>query len=317
MALWFDLRVVGKARIASEVWQFELAGEAGVPLPAFAAGAHVTVITPLGQRRNYSLCGAPQDRSRYVLAIKREARGRGGSVCLVDDVAVGTTLRVSEPRNHFALSPRARSFIFIAGGIGITPIYAMMQQLRASGNEDFSLVYCSRDRASAAFADQLEAEFGGKVHLHHDGGHPAQAYDFWPLLERPTAAHVYCCGPTALMECVADMSGHWPTGAVHFERFGVSYAARAADEPFVARLRQTDVSVQVGAQESLLDALRRAGVAIRSSCESGVCGACKTRLIAGDVAHRDQVLSDAERAQHIMVCVSRASGAGCELVLDL
>lgn len=323
---WLDLRVAAKAQIATDIWHFELEDARGASLPVFTAGAHLTLMTPRGQRRNYSLCGFPSDRANYQLAIKRDAHGRGGSRSMIDDVEIGTVLRGSEPRNHFALHPRATSFLFIAGGIGITPILSMMRQLRASGQSAFRLIYCTRDRAGTAFAEVLEAEFAGQVLLHHDGGDASRGFDFWPLLERPSTAHIYCCGPTALMDSVADMSGHWPSGAVHFERFGVATAALAADRPFVAHLRRSNVTVNVGAQESLLDALRRAGAMVRSSCESGVCGACKTGLISGAVEHRDQVLTDAERAHCLMPCVSRAASTGIdssvtagavELALDL
>jgi len=312
---FFLSRVASRQTLARDIVGFELVAADGGDLPPFTPGAHLTVITPAGVRRNYSLCGSTADRSRYQIAVKRDAGGRGGSISMADDLQVGAELRVSTPRNNFELAPRARSFIFIAGGIGITPVLAMMRHLKQAGNDDFRLYYCTRDAAGTAFADALAAEFAGRVLIHHDNGDPNAAYDFWPVLEAPTAAHVYCCGPKGLMDSVADMSGHWPSGSVHFESFGVDAAAFAENRPFVARLKRSDRSVAVGKDESLLDALRSAGVTVRSSCESGTCGTCKTGLIAGEAEHRDMVLSDEEREQHIMVCVSRAKSA--ELVLDL
>lgn len=315
---FFRVRVSRKAMLARDIVGFELRAVDGVGmLPAFSAGSHLTVITPKGMRRNYSLCGAPSDLSRYEIAVKRDAGGRGGSASMADDVVEGSELLVSPPRNNFELAPRAKSFIFIAGGIGITPVLSMMRHLKATGNSDFKLYYCTRDAEATAFADVLADEFPGQVLLHHDHGDVNAAYDFWPLLESPTAAHVYCCGPKGLMDSVADMSGHWPSGAVHFESFGVDAAVFAENRPFTARLLHSDRVVTVGRDESLLEALRLAGVSVRSSCESGTCGTCKTGLVAGEAEHRDMVLSDDERTRHIMVCVSRAHTQTHELVLDL
>ena len=314
---WASLAVQGKAQLASDIWLFTLASSAPAlaQLPEFTAGSHLTVITPAGMRRNYSLCNAPADRSHYQIAVKREANGRGGSRSMVDDVAVGTHLMASAPRNNFALDRRAKSFLFVAGGIGITPILSMMRHLKATGAAPFHLYYCTRDAASTAFAAELADEFAGQFTLHHDGGDATQAFDFWPLFESPTAAHVYCCGPRGLMEAVADMTGHWPSGSIHFESFGTGAAAQAENTAFDVRLRSSGQVIYVTRELSILDALRAAGISVRSSCESGTCGSCKTGLLAGEADHRDMVLGDDERASNVMVCVSRAKSA--ELVLDL
>ena len=315
LASFFSVRVTSRRALARDVVGFELRAVGASSLPPFTAGAHLTVITPKGIRRNYSLCGDPADASRYEIAVKRDSAGRGGSVSMADDVHEGTELQVSPPRNNFELSARARSFMFIAGGIGITPILSMMRQLKATGGTTFKLYYCTRDAENTAFAELLQTEFPGQVVLHHDHGDINNAYDFWPLLESPTAAHVYCCGPKGLMDSVADMSGHWPPEAVHFESFGVDAKAFAENTAFTVRLQRSDQTVEVGKDQSLLEALRAAGCSVRSSCESGTCGTCKTGLIAGDAEHRDMVLTDEERADHVMVCVSRSSSP--ELVLDL
>lgn len=315
---WSTLAVTAREQIAADIWQFTLApivGASSERLPEFTAGSHLTVITPAGMRRNYSLCGAPADRSRYQIAVKREANGRGGSRSMVDEVAAGAHLMVSNPRNNFGLDKRAKSFLFVAGGIGITPILSMMRHLKAGGGVPFHLYYCTRDAASTAFADELTNEFPGQITLHHDGGDVAKAFDFWPVFESPTAAHIYCCGPRGLMEAVADMTGHWPSGAIHFESFGLGAAAQAENAAFDVRLRSSGQVIHVAKDKSVLDALRAAGIAVRSSCESGTCGSCKTGLVAGEADHRDMVLTDDERAGNVMVCVSRAKSA--ELVLDL
>jgi len=315
MTDFFELMVASKSQVARETWAFTFVAADGSPLPAFTPGSHLTVVTPQGARRNYSLCGHESDLMRYQIAIKRDAAGRGGSISMVDDVKVGDCLNVSAPRNNFELSSRAKQFLFIAGGIGITPILSMMRHLHAIGNEAFKLFYCTRDAESTAFVDVLQQEFPGQVVIHHDHGDINQAYDFWPLLESPTAAHVYCCGPKGLMDSVADMLGHWPSGTVHFESFGVDARTFAENTAFFVQLQKSGQRVAVSKDQSILEALRANGHQVRSSCESGTCGTCKTRLIAGEADHRDMVLTEEEQADHIMVCISRAKSA--ELVLDL
>ena len=190
------------------------------------------------------------------------------------------------------------------------------QKFKAQGNDDFKLIYCTRDAQSTAFLPELKAsEFAQHVQLHHDHGDMNNALDFWPVFEAPTKTHVYCCGPRGLMDAVADMSGHWPSGSVHFESFGVDASTYAANTAFTVHLQKTGTTLTVAADQTILQALRGAGLRVASSCESGTCGSCKTRLVAGEVEHRDMVLSDDEKADHIMVCVSRAKSP--ELVLDL
>jgi phthalate 4,5-dioxygenase reductase subunit len=156
----------------------------------------------------------------------------------------------------------------------------------------------------------------GRVTIHHDEGDPARAYDLWPVLEQPKGAHVYCCGPRGLMEAVRDMTGHWPSSAVHFEDFGIGGAQATADSrPFTVRLARSGRELTVPATASLLDTLRGHGVRVASSCESGTCGSCRTGLLDGEADHRDLVLAEHERHCNIMVCVSRARSN--MLVLDL
>ncbi len=312
---FMNLRVTAKTQVATDIWCFELRHPQGQPLPAFTAGSHLTVQTPAGARRNYSLCSDPADTGCYQIAVKRDAQGRGGSISMADDVQAGDALAVSVPRNNFELDPRADAFLFIAGGIGITPILSMMRELRRSGRAGFRLIYCARDAAGTAFRELLQHDFDGHVLLHHDHGDLEQAIDLWPEFETPGRAHVYCCGPRGLMDAVADMTGHWPTEAIHFESFGVDAGQFAGNAPFPVRLQRSSATVTVAADQSILEALRGAGYAVPSSCESGTCGSCRTGLIAGEAEHRDMVLMDEEKAHQIMVCVSRSCGG--ELVLDL
>lgn len=317
---FFTVTVASKRALTGDasngIYLFELRAADGGQLPAFTAGAHLTVAVPGGARRNYSLCSNPTDRSFYQIAVKRDAAGRGGSISMADKLHEGDLLSVSAPRNNFELHPRATRFLFIAGGIGITPILSMMRHLKTQGIDDFKLIYCTRDAASTAFLDELtSAEFASHVQLHHDHGDLNNAIDLWPVFETPGNAHVYCCGPRGLMDAVADMSGHWPSGSIHFESFGVDAALQATNSAFTVRLQKSGKTVAVNASQSILEALRASGCRVPSSCESGTCGSCRTGLLAGETEHRDMVLSEDERACNIMVCVSRAKSA--ELVLDL
>jgi len=310
------LRVARSERVADGTHLYELRHPDGHELPRFTAGSHVTVRVPNGLLRKYSLCNDPAERDRYVVAVKREASGRGGSASLVDGTRAGDLLPCTMPENNFALAERAANFLFIAGGIGITPIMAMVRHLKSTGRGRFQLYYCTRAPQATAFLEELTAPaFHGQVRIHHDQGDPARALDLWPLLERPSGAHLYCCGPRAMMEAVRDMTGHWSRAAVHFESFADTAQTRTGeDRAFSVRLARSGEVVEVPASASILEALRASGHAVPSSCESGTCGTCRTRLLGGEADHRDLVLSDAERADNIMVCVSRARSA--ELVLD-
>jgi phthalate 4,5-dioxygenase reductase subunit len=306
-------RVTRAERIAEDIHLFELRDPAGADLPEFSAGSHVSVRVPNGLIRKYSLCNDPAERDRYVIAVKREAAGRGGSESLIRDVAPGGEVPVSAPANNFALTRSAGGYTFVAGGIGITPIMAMLRQLAANGGR-FRLYYCTRTPAATAFREELSApEFRGKVTLHHDGGDVAKALDLWPVVEKPQG-HLYCCGPRGLMQAVRDMTGHWSPSAVHFEAFTEAAEAKPDDRPFTVRLARSGETISVPVGKTILEALRDHGLDVPSSCESGTCGTCRTRLVAGEADHRDLVLADDERATNIMVCVSRARSD--ELVIE-
>ena len=310
------LRVSRKQSIATDITLFELAHPEGQELPAFTAGAHITVQTPLGMRRSYSLCGDPEQTTTWQIAVKRDAKGRGGSQSMVDNVQTGDLLPTLPWANLFELNETAASYIFVAGGIGITPILSMMRRLLSQGRTDFKLYYCTRDAAGTAFMDELHApELAGKITVHHDHGDPAKALDLWPVFERPSNAHVYCCGPQGLMDSVRDMTGHWPSERIHFESFGVAQTGFAENKIFDVVLQKSGTRMTVPTEQSILEVLRACGHVVSSSCESGTCGSCRTGLIAGEAEHRDMVLRPDEHTHQIMVCVSRAKST--ELVLDL
>jgi phthalate 4,5-dioxygenase reductase subunit len=310
------LRLTRKEEIAKDIFELEFRRADAADLPAFTAGAHVQVQVPNGSLRKYSLCNDPAERQRYVIAVKHESAGRGGSRSLIEDANIGDDLLVSEPVNNFGLPRRTQAFVLIAGGIGITPIMSMIRQLRNEPDKQFRLYYCTRAPDVTAFRDELSApELRSKVKIHHDDGDSSKALDLWPILEqRKNLAHLYCCGPRALMEAVRDMSGHWPPSAVHFEAFGDAETRKTDDRPFTVKLARSGDIIDVAANQTILEAMRARGFEAPSSCESGTCGTCRTRLLSGDADHRDLVLAESERGQQIMICVSRSRSA--QLVID-
>lgn len=306
-----------KAAVAQDIVLFELAHAEGAELPAFSAGAHISVRTPNGLARRYSLCNNPSERHRYVIAVKREAQGAGGSVSMVDQLKVGDAVPVSLPENYFPLAQNASRHLLIAGGIGITPILSMVHDLHLR-DADFRVVYCSRAPETTAFLDELASpELAGRVQVHHDHGDPTRALNLKALLaERNDGQHLYCCGPRTLMQAVREASAHWPSGSVHFEDFGTSaHADVLGEKPFSVRLERSAIDLTIAPGVTILEAIREAGLSAPSSCESGTCGACRTRLLAGVAEHRDYVLDDDEQECEIMICVSRAKSE--QLVLDL
>ncbi|WP_298257848.1 PDR/VanB family oxidoreductase [Bradyrhizobium sp.] len=311
------LEVRHKSEIANGVFLFELRAGGGGQLPPFTPGSHITVTAPSGQKRRYSLCNDPAERDRYLIAVKQEASGRGGSLSFTREVSEGDAVTAEPPENEFEMAKtEPKRLIFIAGGIGITPIRAMILHCVRQARTNFMLYYFTRTPTMMAFRDEFASPaFEGKVVLHHDNGDPDQAYDLWPVLEQQRGAHLYCCGPRGLMDAVRDMTGHWPDSAVHFEDFVGASAPHADDKPFEVRLAKCGAAYEVAANVSILDTLRRHGHVLASSCESGTCGTCRCRFTEGEVDHRDLVLSDDEKKREIMICVSRAKSP--TLVLDI
>jgi phthalate 4,5-dioxygenase reductase subunit len=303
--------VAARRLLTPSIAEFKLAPMSGSALPSHGPGAHVTVQTPAGATRRYSLVGG--DPGVYTIAVKREPNSRGGSASMHEQATVGFQLGVAPPENEFELKP-APSYLLIAGGIGVTPILSMARHLKAA-EADFRIIYVSRDATEAAYLDELGQAFGDRLLVHHDQGDASLLYDFWGEFERPTTRHVYCCGPRPLMEEIRALSGHWPEGSIHFEDFKPVEVVRADDRAFDVRLARSESVVHVPQNRSILEAVRDSGARVMSSCESGTCGSCRTKLLEGDVDHRDMVLRDDEKHEAIMICISRARSG--DLVLDL
>ncbi len=303
---------------ASGIHSFEFVHPEGKELPPFTAGAHLDLHLPGGLLRQYSLSNSPVERHRYVVGILKEAAGRGGSRTAHEKLQVGQTVTVSEPHNHFLLHPETQHAVLIGGGIGITPIKAMAHALAAQG-VSFELHYCARNAERAAFADELRTL--GNARFHFDHGNPAQGLDLPTLLREPVdGTHLYYCGPSGFMTACEKASTHWASGTVHCEHFKAPEPAAASDlttpaGSFIAEIASTGQRIQVGANVSLADALIDAGVALQTSCISGLCGTCKVSYRSGDVEHNDHILDDAERSHCLTACVSRARQG--VLVLEL
>ncbi|GAB2817063.1 PDR/VanB family oxidoreductase [Actinocorallia aurea] len=308
-----DLQVTAKRRVADGVVALTLRRPDGGRLPDWSPGAHVDLVLPGGTTRQYSLCGDRWDAHAYRIGVLREPAGRGGSAYVHDELAEGDRVGIGGPRNNFRLAPAGR-YLFVAGGIGITPLLPMIVQAELQ-DVPWTLHYGGRTRTSMAFLDEL-AVHGDKVHaVPQDESGPLDLDA--ALSGLPEDAKVYCCGPAGLLDAVAARCAALPPGRLRTERFVASERAAAADDAFHVELRRTGRGLTVQRGQTLLDALGAAGVNVLSSCRQGLCGTCETTVLDGVPDHRDSLLDDADRAAGdcMLVCVSRAASA--RLVLDL
>lgn len=310
------LRVARKWAVAEGVVGLELTDVGGGALPEWAPGAHIDVVLPDGSARQYSLCGDPGDRQTWRVGVLLEQDGRGGSRWIHDQLGVGDLLTTRGPSNHFALD-RAPRYLFIGGGIGITPILPMVHAAKGAGAE-ISVVYGGRSRGSMGFLEELAA-FGDCVEVAPQS--EVGLLDLPRLLADPRSdTLIYCCGPGPLLDAVENHAAHWPTGALRIERFSARTdidLISDADRAFEVQLAQSGILLHVPADQTLLAVLEEAGADVISSCAEGTCGSCETSVLSGAVDHRDSVLTKAERdaGDRMMVCVSRCFGS--KLVLDL
>jgi ferredoxin-NADP reductase len=309
-----DLVLEKKEAVADDVVRLVLRHPDGHELPAWAPGAHVDLVLADGLVRQYSLCGDPGDLSTLHVAVLREEAGRGGSRHVHDELGEGDVVRVRGPRNHFPLV-QADRYLFIAGGIGITPILPMIAQAEAAV-ADWQLVYGGRTRSSMAFQAELHDRYAGKVVIHPQD--EAGLLDLPTLLADPGATAVYCCGPEGLLAAVEERCARLPKGTLHVERFAPKEGATDGPrESFEVELAQTGTILTVPADRSVLDVVEDSGVQVLSSCQEGTCGTCETIVLSGIPDHRDSVLTDDEQAANdtMMICVSRSCSP--RLVLDL
>ncbi|WP_054813866.1 PDR/VanB family oxidoreductase [Nocardia arizonensis] len=305
------VRITARSDEATGVFALELAALDGAELPPWSPGAHIDVAVGQAGVRQYSLCGDPQDRKRWRIAILHEPEGRGGSDLLHRTAHTDTELAVSAPRNNFELEPADR-YVFLAGGIGITPILPMMAAAQAAG-ATWQLYYGGRTREHMAFAEEITERYPHARLL------PQDAHGLLPLAEIMDAnadATVYCCGPEPLLNAVETEGGRRGV-AVRTERFVPRVVDTAGDRAFQVRLANDGRTLRVGEKQSIVDVLDAAGVQVITSCREGTCGSCETAVLEGEIDHRDSILSaeERERGDTMMLCVSRARAD--VLVLDL
>jgi ferredoxin-NADP reductase len=308
-----EMRIAARRELAAGVIELELAPVEGGAAPDWDPGAHVDLHLPDGMVRQYSLCGRPDDSTALRVAVLREPEGRGGSIYLHDEAAAGDVLEVSLPRNHFTLEPAAR-YLFIAGGIGITPLIPMIAQAEVDGAE-WTLLYGGRTRGSMAFRAELEPDPRVTVVPEDELG----LLDLATALAEPREdTLIYTCGPEPLLKAIEGASAAWPQGALHLERFKPrDDVPGGPGEAFEVVLRRSGVTLTVEPGRSILETVAEAGIEVPSSCEEGTCGTCETMVLEGEPEHRDSVLTPAEQAVNdcMMICCSRARGE--RLVLDL
>lgn len=303
-----------RRELQGEVVLLTLAHPDGLALPAFQAGAHLDVHLPGELIRPYSLCGDPQDSHHYQLGILKDSQSKGGSLA-AHALREGDVVQVSEPRNLFALAEHSAHSLLIGGGIGITPMLAMAAELHRAGRS-FSLHYCARTRDLAAFLPQLAAcAYAPQVHLHFSD---EQRINLDAVLcDVPEGSHVYTCGPSRLMEAVSERAkahGYSPE-QIHQECF--SAEVETGGQPFEVVAAASGITVQVAANQTIVEALAQAGLKVCVSCKQGICGSCLTDVLEGEPDHRDHYLTDEEKADgdQILLCCSRAKSV--RLIIDL
>jgi ferredoxin-NADP reductase len=290
---------------AADTCLYEFVSPGGALLPAYAPGAHVDLHMPGGIVRQYSLARPHRPGQGYMVGIKLDAATRGGSRYMLGEARVGQSFQLSAPRNNFPLHEEATHTVLIAGGIGITPIWCMAQRLEEIGSS-YELHYAVRSAADAALAQatHLDVEAGGVLDV---AGIVAAA---------PKEAHLYCCGPGPMLAAFEAATAGWPSRQAHVEYFSAPPPA-PLEGGFVVELARSGRKLAIGPGDTILDAVRAAGIDAPSSCEQGVCGACETRVLEGTPDHRDHILSPSERAEGrtMMICCSGCLGE--RLVLDL
>ena len=324
------LQVRQVTHLAEGINSYELVHPDGEDLPPFEAGAHVDFFLRDGSVRQYSLCNDPAERHRYSIAVLKEINGRGGSEALHDRVHPQRKVYVGKPRNNFPLHEEAERHLLLAGGIGVTPMMAMIARLQTLGAE-FTMHYCVKSPRHAAFRGEMASLVDdGRVLFHYDGGDPRRGLDIESLLKPlEPGTHLYYCGPPGFMEAVKKFSSHWPDGTLHFEFFSAAASPKSklieqefesvADGTigigFQIQIASTGAVFSVPNDQSIVQVLAENGIEIEVSCESGLCGTCVTRYVEGEVDHRDLVLDEDQKAEFFTPCCSRSKSK--VLVLDL
>lgn len=312
-----DVVIASRIDQGAGIAVMELVTANGGALPSFTAGAHIDVHVGSEMIRQYSLCNDPANSELYRIGVLNDPNSRGGSVKISKEFSENDQIKISAPRNHFPLFEGANKTILAGGGIGITPMMAMAYSLQKSG-EAFELHYCTRSKGVGAFEQELVNAFGEQVVFHYDDEDKAQLFSpqaiFSPV---SSGTHIYVCGPTGFMDWVINNAKEmgYPSEQVHFEYF--SAEVDITGDTFEVYCEQSDITVTVGAEESIATALKNSGIKVNMSCEEGVCGTCITDVLEGEPDHRDHFLTDEEKEDNdqIALCCSRAKSQ--RLVIDM
>lgn len=304
---------------AAGIRSFSLVPASSGTLPAYTPGSHIDVSLTNGLVRQYSLCGDPEDNTRYLIAVKHVPDSRGGSEFMHISLAVGDSLTISPPRNNFPLDETAPHSVFLAAGIGITPILSMSERLRAV-EASFEFHYFSREPGETAFQDRLaKSPHPGGLHFHYGLDADAVSSLLHRLLnKRPQGAQLYMCGPKPFMDAALKSAAAWPPTTVHLEHFSAEPSvAPESEQVFEVSLAQTGQTFAIPEDKTIAEILLENGINVETSCEQGVCGTCITTLLEGEADHRDVIMTPGEHAANnrICICVSRAKSS--RLVLDL
>lgn len=314
-----QVRVKRISHEAENINSYELVAPAGGDLAPFSAGSHIDLHLPNGMVRSYSLVNDQRELNRYVIAVNKDAAGRGGSRFIHDTVRAGDIIRISRPRNNFALQENAPRSVLIAGGIGITPLLSMVRRLEAL-DRPWKLFYAARTRCAAAFLGELNGlrpDIGSNLHVDLDDERSGRVFDLGGIVaSAPADAHLYCCGPVPMLEAFEAAAADRPPHQVHVEYFKAKEKP-AAEGGFEVRLARSNRTIKVQPGKTILDALLDAGIAVNYSCAEGVCGTCETGVIDGVPDHRDLFLGKEEHAANktMMICCSGAKSP--VLTLDI
>lgn len=304
---------------AKGIRSYELVSPNAEPLPAIEAGAHLALHLKNGFTRHYSLFNEPGESNSYQIAVLNDPSSRGGSAFIHREISEGDFVSISGPRNNFPVSSDTKTAMLIAGGIGVTPIISMARFFHKAGIP-FQFHYCAKTAAEAAFVELLKNNepYRESVIFHFDQGDPSQGINLKQVLDpHVDGLHLYCCGPNGLMNAVEDASSHWPQETVHFERFKAEASGKQENSAFKVVLSRSNVELVVPEDKTIMQVMRENGIASESLCEEGICGSCLTDVLSGKPEHRDQILTDEEKAacDVIAICCSRAKTD--TLVLDI
>ncbi|WP_260956056.1 PDR/VanB family oxidoreductase [Pseudomonas citri] len=302
---------------AKGILAYELRSRNDEDLPPFTAGAHIDLRMEAAPVRSYSLLNSPSDRSRYVIAISLNEKGRGGSIHIHKNLHCGDSLIITGPRNNFPLAEDAKHSVLIAGGIGITPIWSMAQRLTEI-DAHWELHYGARSRDCAALLEVMENHpYSRAIHTCYSEGEQAEFLDLKAIVARDDGhMHFYCCGPAVMLEAFKEATREVPAERVHFESFSAEHEA-SLEGGFVVELARSGKSIEVTPGQSILDALLGQGIEVMNSCREGICGACEVRVLEGTPDHRDSILSDSEKQAGKTMFVCCSGSQGNRLVLDL